>query len=88
MKYIGFDVSARKMSNIELYDTETEIMDSISRDIQSLQMTFDAFDFQFDYLLEITDEQYKKYLRDGISPKYTEDYMFFLKDNNFYQYLI
>ena len=88
MKYIGFDISNRKMSNIELYDTETEMMNSISRDIRPLRMTYDAFNFQFDYLLEITDEQYKKYLINGISAKYTEDYMFFLKDNNFYQYLI
>ena len=70
MKYIGFDINTKKMSNIELYDTETEIMDSISRDIQSLRMTFDAFDFQFDYLLEITDEQYNYFLIDALLNKF------------------
>ena len=88
MKYIGFDISTRKMSNIELYDTETEMMNSVSRDIQPLRMTYDAFDFQFDYLLEITDEQYKKFLNNGMPNEYINDYMYFMRTNNFYQYLI
>ena len=88
MKYVGFDVSNSKMMNIELYDTETEIMNSMSKEIQPLQMTFNAFYFQFDYLLEITDNEYKNYLKDGISTKYVNDYMLFLKDNNHYHYLI
>jgi hypothetical protein len=86
MKYIGFDISNSKMTNIELYDRETEIMTSISRGIQPLQMTFDAFDFQFDYLLEITDEQYHNFLNNGIP--HTDNYKRFMQNNNFYQYMI
>lgn len=86
MKYIGFDISNLKMKNIELYDSKTEMMISMSREIQPLQMTFDAFDFQFDYLLEITDEQYDIFLENGIP--HTDNYKCFMQNNNFYQYLI
>lgn len=86
MKYIGFDINNSKMTNIELYDRETEIMTSISREIQPLQMTFDAFDFQFDYLLEITDEQYRNFLNNGVPN--TDNYINFMRNNNFYQYMI
>ena len=49
-------------------------------------MTFDTFDFQFDYLLEITDEQYRNFLNNGVPN--TDNYINFMRNNNFYQYMI
>ena len=64
MKYIAFDIFpiSKEMKNIEIYDTETKIMHSISdRKAPPIELDFSVFNYDFSYIIEISDNQYNDF---------------------------
>jgi hypothetical protein len=63
------------------------IMDK-NKDRLEIKMSFENFDFEFDYLLRISDNFYNKVLKMGLSRKEENNFLYFLEKNNFYEHLI
>jgi hypothetical protein len=64
VKYIAFDIFpiSKEMKNIEIYDTETKIMHSISdRKAPPIELDFSVFNYDFSYIIEISDNQYNDF---------------------------
>ena len=91
MKFIAFDIENGRIINTEVYDDENNIMVSImdkNKDRLEIKMSFENFDFEFDYLLRISDNFYNKVLKMGLSKKEENNFLYFLEKNNFYEHLI
>jgi hypothetical protein len=89
MKYIAFDVFpvSREMKNIEIYDTKTKIMNSISdKKAPPLKLEFSVFNYDFSYIIEITDELYDDFRKFKMIN--TFDYRMFFHHYNLYEQLI
>lgn len=89
MKYIGFDVftSSKEMKNIEVYDSETKIMYSVSdRSVPPIELEFSVFNYDFSYMIQITDELYNDFKKYKIIN--TFDYEIFFHHYDLYEQLI
>ena len=88
MKYICFDIKLPKLksSDIHLYDDETLFLTDLFKKHKPFKIESECFNFGFDNLKKITDEQYYFFLKHGI--KDTHDYESFAKKYNFYEWLI
>lgn len=87
MKYIAFDLNLPKKETkrIDLYDDESLILTDIFEKNKTLKIEFECFDFGYDRLILITDEEYDYFLKHDI---HETDYYSFIEKYNFYEYLI
>ena len=87
MKYIGFDLKLpkRKTETIDLYDDESLILIDLLGRTEPFKIEFDCFNFDYDILIKITDEQYNYFLTHGTNET---DYRSFIENYNFHEYLI
>ena len=88
MKYIGFDLKLpkRKTDGIDLYDDESLILTDLFGKSKPFKIEFECFNFGYDRLIVITDEQYNYFLTHGLEEKI--DYYSFIEKYNFYEHLI
>ena len=89
MKYIAFDIflPSKEMKNIEIYDTETRIMHSISdRKAPPIELDFSVFNYDFSYIIQISDEIYGEFRKFKMIN--TFDYEIFFNHYNLYEQLI
>ena len=89
MKYVAFDVfpPSKEMKNIEIYDTETRIMHSISdRSAPPLELEFSVFNYDFNYIIEISNWMYEDFKKFKMIN--TFDYRIFFHHYDLYEHLI
>jgi hypothetical protein len=89
MKYIAFDIflPSKEMKNIEIYDSNTKIMRSVSdRKAPPMELDFSVFNYDFSYIMIITDELYNNFKQFKIIN--TFDYEMFFHHYNLYEQLI
>jgi hypothetical protein len=89
MKYIAFDIFLpyMEMKNIEIYDSDTKIMHSVSdRKAPPMELDFSVFNYDFSYIIIITDKLYDDFKQYKIIN--TFDYRIFFHHYNLYEELI